>query len=103
MITLMFLWLFGLLSLFWFSDEILTKLDIKKFGLKSEGNPIIQRLEKKGELYVFGFKLSCLGVVLLAAYAIFLVNATLSYWLLGGLSLVYFLVVLHNFELYERY
>ena len=98
------LWLYFLLiiviAILEFLDEITTKFDLDKFGLKAESNKLIRELEEKeGEKGVFFYKLlSTIGFAVIG-YFIYRVDPIYFYILAGIIIALYAGVVVHNYKM----
>ena len=101
------IWLFGLLiiiiAILEFIDEIVTKLDIKKFGIDVESNKIIKKLnEKEGEKGVFAYKLfSVIGFAIIGWF-MYIADPVYFYILAGVIIALYFWVDIHNFRIFKK-
>ena len=86
-----------------FLDEILTKADLKKFGVQAESNKIIKGLEEKeGEKGVFAYKLlSVIGFGVIGWF-IYKIDPFYFYGLAGIIILLYTGVVIHNYKLEKQ-
>ncbi len=92
----------GVLAALWFFDEIITKMDIKRFGLKNEANPIIQKLFRQGEGAVITYKIvSFIGVAAISG-VLFYFDQMFALYFIVIIAGIYFIVDMHNIEVYAE-
>lgn len=93
--------MFGILGFLWFADELLTVLDVKRFGLNREENPIVKEILKRGASYftifkVVTFAIFITGILLIESFSPFFAT------IITAVSMVlYLLAVIRNLEIYE--
>ena len=84
-------------------DNIITHLDIKKYGLKRESNSVIKELVKEGgEKATLVYKLVSLIAFAIIGYHIYLQDEFYFYILSGIVILCYMIVVIHNLKVFEK-
>lgn len=101
------IWLFAILILiifiFEFLDEILTQIDLKKFGIDRESNKIIRKLEETtGEEGVFLYKLLSTIAFAVIGWFIYKTDPLYFYILAGIIIFLYAAVIVHNYRLSKK-
>ncbi len=86
----------------WFADELLTILDVKKFGINREENPIVRWMIRHGPVYFTIFKVFTFAVFVGLISLANLIHETSALVLTGVAALMYLVVVVRNFEVYEK-
>lgn len=94
-------YLLAVLAFLWFADELLTILDVQKFGINREENPFIRKLLEKGNGQLTLFKIFSFIVLV----GIILFTNSINQLFALGLTVVivslYAIVVVRNFEVYK--
>jgi hypothetical protein len=101
------IWLFIILILLIyileFIDEILTQLDLKKYGIQQESNKLIKKLEEThGEKGVFIYKLISTTIFAIISWYIYQIDNLYFYILAGIIIFLYLTVDIHNFTLLKK-
>jgi hypothetical protein len=87
------------LGILWFIDEVLTLIDLKKFGVNREENPIAKYFVKKGKTIFTIFKIFTFIILVGLIKYIESVDAQVAMYMLIGISLLYFAVDFRNYEI----
>ena len=98
---LVFIALIAMLGFLWFLDEITTRIDIKKFGTKSEKNPFMRLLIKKGFKYVTEFKIISFIIFLAISYYMYSIHAVMFYGFALIIIIIYLSVNIRNLEIFK--
>ena len=93
---LIFIGLLASLGFLWFLDEITTKIDIEKYGAKSERNPIIRFLSKKGFKYVTEFKIISFIIFVIISYIMHSIHQIVFYGFALFIITIYLAVNVRN-------
>ncbi len=93
--------LLAVLGFLWFADELLTILDVKKFGLNREENPVVKWMVKHGVVYFTIFKVLTFAVFLGLIFTVESLHHNFALLLTGAMISLYTFVVVRNFEIYE--
>ena len=87
------------LGILWFIDEVLTLIDLKKFGVNREANPIAKYFVKHGKTAFTIFKIFTFVILVGLIKYIESVDAQVAMYMLIGISLLYFAVDFRNYEI----
>ena len=88
-----------ILGLLWFIDEVLTLIDLKKFGVNREENPIAKYFVKKGKTAFTIFKVITFAILVGLIKFIESIDSQVAMYMLIGISLLYFVVDFRNYEI----
>lgn len=94
--------LLAVLGVLWFLDELLTALDVKKFGLRAEANPIMKHFLKEGGEAPLHWKIFSFAVFCGIAGLLYYLHKEFAWVFLGIVIVIYAIVVIHNLEIYEE-
>jgi len=89
-------------GILWFLDEALTILDVKKFGISREENLLVRWMIKHGPIYFTAFKVFSFVVFVGIVLSIKTLHHNLALVLTSLSALMYLIVVVRNFEVYEE-
>jgi len=92
-------YLFIVLAILWFLDEILTIIDIKKFGINREANPIAKYFLEHGKFAFTLFKIVTLALFYLMFNFVERYDEGMASIILIIPIIAYFVVDLRNFEI----
>jgi len=95
----MITWLLVVLGILWFVDEILTIIDLRKFGLGREENPIARYFVKHGKYAFTVFKIFSFAVFVWLIKYIESIDATVAQMFLIGIIVLYAIVDIRNYEI----
>jgi len=98
----LFIVLMVILGFLWFLDELLTQLDVKKYGLKAEENPVMKHFLKEGNNSAFKFKLLSFVAFGILAWFIYSQDNKFFYGLIILMIILYLAVAIRNFEILEE-
>ena len=87
------------LGILWFIDEVLTLIDLKKFGVNREENPIAKYFVKKGKPAFTIFKVVTFVILIGLIKYIESIDSQVAMYILIGISLLYFAVDFRNYEI----
>lgn len=90
-----------ILGILWFVDEVLTLIDLKKFGLNREENPIAKYFVKRGKYAFTLFKVVTFSVFMGLILFIESLDAAVATVILLFVGVVYLVVDIRNFEIME--
>ena len=93
--------MFGILGFLWFADEILTVLDVQRFGLSREENPIVSKVLKRGAIYFTVFKLVTFAIFVTGILLVETINPLFATIITAVSMVLYLLAVIRNLEIYE--
>ncbi len=91
----------AVLAVLWFLDEVLTSLDVKKYGLKAEANPIMRYFIKEGHSEPFYWKVFSYFVFVGIIAVLYYFEHIFALAFLGIVIALYLFVDLHNLERLE--
>ena len=92
-------YLFILLSILWFVDEILTIIDVKKYGINREANPVAKYFLVHGKFAFTMFKIITLALFYLMFKYVERYDVGMGTVILIIPILAYFIVDIRNFEI----
>jgi hypothetical protein len=87
------------LGILWFIDEIETWIDLKKFGIKRELNPLAKYFVKHGKVAFTLFKIFTFAILVGLIKVIESIDAQIAMYFLIGIGLAYLIVDIRNFEI----
>ena len=93
--------LLTVVGILWFLDEIFTILDVKKFGIKKEENPIVSWMVKHGPVYFTAFKIFTFDIFAAMIMMADSIHPQYAIALTAFIGLMYAYIVVRNFEIYE--
>ena len=90
------------LGILWFIDEVLTLIDLKKFGVNREENPIAKYFVKQGKTVFTIFKVVTFAILVGLIKFIESIDSQVAMYMLIGISLLYFAVDFRNYEIMKE-
>ena len=87
------------LGILWFIDEVETWIDLKKFGIKRELNPLAKYFVKHGKVPFTIFKIATFAILVGLIKFMESIDAQIAMYFLIGINLVYFVVDVRNYEI----
>tara|TARA_Y100000310_G_C20301465_1_gene631998 strand:- start:290 stop:595 length:306 start_codon:yes stop_codon:yes gene_type:complete len=88
-----------ILGILWFVDEVLTLIDLKKFGVNREENPIARYFVKHGKTAFTIFKIITFVILVGLIKFIESMDYQVAMYMLIGINLLYFAVDFRNYEI----
>ena len=88
-----------ILGILWFIDEVETWIDLKKFGIKRELNPLARYFVKHGKVPFTIFKVVTFLILVGLIKFIESIDAQIAMYFLIGISLAYLIVDIRNYEI----
>ncbi len=93
--------LLAIVGILWFIDEILTIIDLKKFGINREANPIAKYFAVHGKGAFTAFKILSLVVFFYIVKYLEALDYAAATVILFFVGVVYLIVDIRNFEIME--
>jgi len=93
--------LFGIISVLWFIDEILTIIDLKKFGINREANPLAKYFAVHGKGAFTAFKILSLVVFFYIVKYLEMMDYAAATVVLFFVGIVYLIVDIRNYEIMQ--
>ena len=87
------------LGILWFIDEVETWIDLKKFGIKRELNPLARYFVKRGKVAFALFKIATFGILVGLIKVIESIDSRIAMYFLIGIGLAYLIVDVRNYEI----
>ena len=87
------------LGILWFIDEVETWIDLKKFGIKRELNPLAGYFVKRGKVAFTLFKIATFGILVGLIKVIESIDSRIAMYFLIGIGLAYLIVDVRNYEI----
>jgi hypothetical protein len=87
------------LGILWFIDEVETWIDLKKFGIKRELNPLARYFVKRGKVAFTLFKIATFGILVGLIKVIESIDSRIAMYFLIGIGLAYLIVDVRNYEI----
>ena len=87
------------LGILWFIDEVETWIDLKKFGIKRELNPLAKYFVKHGKVAFTLFKIFTFAILVGLIKVIESIDAQIAMYFLIGIGLAYLIVDIRNYEI----
>ncbi|MDP6845712.1 MAG: DUF5658 family protein [Candidatus Nanoarchaeia archaeon] len=87
------------LGILWFIDEVETWIDLKKFGIKRELNPLARYFVKRGKVAFTLFKIATFGILVGLIKVIESIDSQIAMYFLIGIGLAYLIVDVRNYEI----
>jgi hypothetical protein len=91
--------LFGIISILWFIDEILTIIDLKKFGIDREANPLAKYFVIHGKGAFTAFKILSLVIFFYIVKYLEMMDYAAATVVLFFVGIVYVIVDIRNYEI----
>ena len=91
--------LFGIISILWFIDEILTLIDLEKFGINREVNPLAKYFVVHGKGAFTAFKILSLVIFFYIIEYLEMMDYAAATVVLFFVGIIYLIVDIRNFEI----
>ena len=91
--------LFWIVGILWFVDEIETLIDLKKFGIEREKNPIARFFVEHGPMVFTVFKIISFSIFVFLIKTIQLFDSAFSTVILLIVGVAYLLVDIRNYKI----
>lgn len=99
---MIFVFLLAFLAVLWFLDEVLTLVEVRKYGARRERNPIVRNFIKKGGPMFTYFKILAFAVFVAMSLLAYSINQT-SFYVLVTIGIVaYGVIDFKNLDVLKR-
>lgn len=88
-----------IVGILWFIDEVETWIDLKKFGINRELNPLAKYFVKRGKVPFTIFKIVTFGILVGLIKFIESIDAQIATYFLIGIGLAYLIVDIRNYKI----
>ena len=88
-----------ILGILWFIDEVETWIDLKRFGIKRELNPLAKYFVKHGKVAFTIFKIVTFLILVGLIKVIESIDSRIAMYFLIGIGLAYLIVDVRNYEI----